>query len=387
MNRSTAEKDPNKEIKLRESFYSDKPKNLILSLKEYLFQFLFKNKKHLTSLEKKHISLNERRGEDYWYYKFKNIHPDLNLDQAEPKKLRLILGIGRSGTTWIGRMLATSSTPLRYFEEPLHSINPALSFANVRSHTDISFYKDLPDAHRLLFAYKLLTLQNLDWDSLGLQRSLRKNDKNFNFCLVKEVHCLLATEALLNRLQVPSIIVMRNPLYIVDSLFDAQTLSSIYLVYQNKLILKDQVFFKRYFSKTNDEIHSTFSKIAGWPDERRKIVQQRILMVSLMTKMLEQVAKNSTMSFLIRYEDICRSPEKLFSDMAAFLGLDWKQNSIDSLMGTLNFAGEGNHYSVKRNTKKQLNRPFRFLTQEEIEEAKEMLKYCELNYLTSSQKV
>lgn len=375
MNKNRSEKDLIKGITC-----SEKTANLVLCLEESLFRVFLKNKKHLSSLEKKYISLNERRGEDYWYYRFKNIHPKLNLNQAEPKKLRLILGIGRSGTTWIGRMLATSAGQLRYFEEPLHHIKPPLSFANVHSHTDIRFYKELPDAHRLVFAYKLLTLQDYDWNHLGLQRSLRRNDKNYKFCLVKEVHSLLATEALLDKIQVPAIIVTRNPLYIVDSLFDAQTLSSIYLTYHNKLILQNPNFFKQYFPEIGDKIRSVFSKIAGLPDSRRKNVQQRILTVSVMTKMLECVVKRSKRIRLIRYEEICRSPEKSFSDMAAFLGLNWSKNSLNALSDTINYKGERNHYSVKRNTQKQIHRPFRFLTQDEVEEAKEMLKHCRLDF-------
>ncbi len=361
----------------------DKPIKLS-SFLEYILRFLFKNKKYLTSLEKKYISLNEIKGEDYWYYKFRNIHPGLNLDQAKPKKLRLILGIGRSGTTWISRTLATSKTPLRYFEEPLHSINPALSLANVRSHTDIRFYKALPDIHRLVFAYKLLTVHDYAWNSLGLQRSLRRNDKNFNFCLVKEVHSLLATEAILDKFQVPAIIVIRNPLYIVDSLFDAQTLSSIYLVYQTKLILRDPDFFKRYLPKISDKVYSSFKKIEGRTDVRKKTVQKRILMVSVMTKMLECVAESSKTVYLVRYEDICRFPERSFVNMADFLGLDWSKNSAEALINTMYYEGEDNHYSVKRNTRQQINRPFRFLTQDEIEEAREMLKHCKLDYLIST---
>lgn len=384
MNRNVLKKGP--ENKIRIHIYSlilDKLIQLSPLLKYPLYS-LYKNKKQLAPLEKKYISLNGRKGEDYWYQRFQKIHPNSKRNQADFKKLRFVLGLARSGTTWIGRMLATSTTPLRYFEEPLHPLNPALSFSNVRSHTDISFYTKLEDSNRLVFAYKLLSLPDYDWISLGLQRSLRRNDKHFNFCLVKEVHSLLATEALLNKFQVPAIIVIRNPLYIVDSLFDAQTLSSIYLVYQNKLVLRDRFFLKKYFPKTKDKIRSTFSKIAGWPDGRRKIVQQRILMVSLMTKMLEQVAKNSKMAYLVRYEEICKYTQKSFPDMAKFLGFNWNEKSIDALSATMNLKGIRDHYSVIRNTKQQINRPFRFLTQEEIKEAEEILKYCNLEYLIAT---
>ena len=352
---------------------------------QYILRLMWGNNRHLNRFERKYIALHEQSGEAYWYYKFRKIHPELDLDQSDPKKLRLILGIGRSGTTWIGRMLATSMTPLRYFEEPLHHIIPALSFTNGYNHTAIRFWKALSDSHRLVLSYKLFALPNYDWSKLGIQPFLKRDDKNFNFCLVKEVHSLLATEALLDKFQVPTIIVIRDPVHIVDSLFNAQSLSTLYLTDEVKMILQDPIFFRRYLSKASDKVRSTFAKIASWPGGRRKAVQQRILIVSIMTKMLECVAKNSEMVHLVRYEELCLSPGKCFSDMAAFLGLDWTKSNVDALLDTTNYKGEvTSPYSIKRNTAQQIERSFRVLTPAELEEAKEILKYCKLGYSSNA---
>lgn len=349
-----------------------------------ILRLMWGNKRQRNRFERKYIASHEQSGEAYWYYKFRKLHPNLDLNQSDPGKLRLILGLGRSGTTWVGRMLATSTTPLRYFEEPLHSIIPPLSFANAYNHTAIRFSKALPDRHRLVFAYKLLTLPDCDWNKLGNQHRLIRDDQNFRFCLVKEVHSLLATEALLDKFQVPTIIVIRNPLYTVDSLFDAFSLAAPYFLNHESLIIEDPLFLDLYLPNIGDKVRSTFDVVKSWPDGRKKTVHQGTLLASIMTKMLESVGEKSKSAHIIRYEELCLSPQKGFTEMAAFLGLDWTKNSVDALSDTTNYNGERDHFSVKRNTLQQIGRPFRFLTQDELEDVKEMLQYCELEYSTNT---
>ena len=217
--------------------------------------------------------------------------------------------------------------------------------------------------------------------ALGVSRRLKRDDNNFCFCLVKEVHGLLATEALLNKLQIPTIIVLRDPVRIVDSLFDAQSMSTLYLTNEYSWIRKDTIFLDRYFAKNGHKIRSIFAKIGSWHDDRRKIIQQRILSASIVTRMLECVAKSSKAVYLVRYEDVCLFPQKYFAAMADFLGFAWTGSSVDAVLDVTTYKGEvSSPYSIKRDTSQQIDHPFRVLTQEEVEEAKEILTYCELDY-------
>lgn len=348
-------------------------------LNNYICRVKSKLRNKTNELQKQYISLAGKAGEACWYRKFCKLHPKLDITHSDQSKLRLVLGLGRSGTTWIAKVLSSTKTPVRYFEEPLHHIVPSLSFSSGYNHTAIRFIRVLDDTHRLAFAYKLLTLPEYDWDRLGIQDHLKKDDVSFKFCLVKEVHSLLATEALVNKFHIPVIIVVRNPFYIADSLFHAQSLSSPYLINHIRLMVHDSVFLGHYFANREDKIRSIFNQISTWADGRRKTVCESILLLCMMKEMLEQVGKRSRFTHVVQYEELCLRPEKEFAQMAAFFGLAWSQTNQDALSATMSCkVPVTNPYSIKRNTKQQVNRPFRVLSQEEVEEARRLLEYCQV---------
>ncbi len=91
-----------------------------------------------------------------WERRFKKRHPGLAQCPSDRSRLRLVLGLGRSGTTWLSRLLAATPTPLRFFSEPLpHFVPPILTKPD---HGGISYRSHLPPEHRLLRAYEKLTL-------------------------------------------------------------------------------------------------------------------------------------------------------------------------------------------------------------------------------------
>jgi hypothetical protein len=52
---------------------------------------------------------------------------DDSLLRSRLASLRLILGVGRSGTTWVSRVLGSTLQPIRYCCEPLFYLHPRLS--------------------------------------------------------------------------------------------------------------------------------------------------------------------------------------------------------------------------------------------------------------------
>ncbi len=316
----------------------------------------------------------------YWDIKFSLIHSKLNIKQTAPHKLKLILGTGRSGTSWMGKVLSKSQTSLRFFNEYLYHVTPKLRFSFKKDHTAIPYCQSLDDNHPLIKSYKVLTHPDYDLNKFlpkHLKKLMLRNDKNFSICLIKEVHSLLATEALLDKFKCHAVIITRNPIYVVDSLLCFRPLNDYMWDNESKYIT-DNLFLNTYFPQNNTTIKKYIESNQG--NKRQQIIMRKTLTVAVLNKMLEQIAKKFNFVLHIKYEDLCKNPQENFARAAEFLSLEFKGEMEKFLKKTMQKTkdSEKDHYSVFRDTKKQLNRPFKFLTRDEVREAKEMLINCEI---------
>ncbi len=321
----------------------------------------------------------------YWNLRFLIVHPKLKIEQSDVKKLKIVLGIGRSGTTWISNILATTRTPVRYFEEPLHHIRPILNFSRKNDRTALNYYDEISNTHRLYIAYKLLTVPKYNWDKIGLKSFLKRDTDDFQYCLVKEVHCLLATEALLSSLNVKAIIVIRNPIYIIDSIFNAQGISSLYLINETEMIRKNIYFLKKNFPKNFIKIQSMFNKIKSIKNARERKILETALTVAVLTSFLYNISKkNISNIYLIKYENLCMNPKKYFSEMSDFLSLSWDDTGCNLLTESTAYknGSDKDPYSIFRNTSSQTDHPLKFLTKNEVYKINQMLIKCILNDYT-----
>jgi len=143
--------------------------------------------------------------------------------------------------------------------------------------------------------------------------------------------------------------------------------------------VQDAFFLDKYFIKNKEIILNQFAINKKLPN-RKKDILNKVLTVALLNKMLEQIAEKFDFTMHIRYENLCREPEKTFSEAANFLSLefDGKMKSFLKQTQQKTPESEKDNYSVFRDTKKQLSRPLKFLTNKEAEEAKKMLIDCGL---------
>ncbi len=305
--------------------------------------------------------------EFFWHQSIHRIDPKLTVAETYPDKLRLILGLGRSGTTWVGRVLAETSTPIRFIEEPLPKLRPKV---NVFSHTAdpsaLGYVQTLSPNHPLIRSYKLLTVKECNWQELKISSSVKRNDQSWELCLVKEVHGLLATRALLKTLKVPCVIITRNPLYSCDSLFYRDGVKSPYL-YLEKTKLHQRTLHSFLPTELVNYI-TKLQKMYAKPDRKSMIVRQ-LISQSLIQILLVKVARQNNNCKLIKYEDICTFPYKNFIKIFNFLEVEWNKKSEDFLSSTIQKeSSKSSQYicTVTRDTKAQVHRPFKFLTLDEV---------------------
>jgi hypothetical protein len=297
--------------------------------------------------------------------------------------LRLVLGTARSGTSWLVETLAASSTPLRYWHEPLFRYRPPLRFAEEGDHLAIQYVEKLSRWHPLARAYRSLTVPAYDWHRLGLdERDLRRNDPDWKLCMVKEVHSLLATEGLLNCLSVPVLLVVRDPVYICDSLFDRDGLGSIYGKHEERYVL-GPVFMDRFMPEQKHIIQSVVRKI-GAAAPRRRVMQRRVLTIALIHVMLRRLAAEHERVQLVEYEMLCADPRSEFERAAKALGLQVDSQMMQFLEETMHAgASTGGPHDVVRDTARQLTRPFRFMSASDADDSYRMLYEAGLGETTT----
>lgn len=287
----------------------------------------------------------------YWHFSYRK-YDEVNFNH---NKLRMVLGLGRSGTTWVSSTLAKSQTPLRYFEEPLFHINPKLKFNTPPDHTAIDFSENFPENHPLVRIYRIFCHQGIKHPFVPLQ-FVKRNDDQFDVVLVKEVHGLLGTEALAKILNIPILVITRNIFAVIDSLINAQTIDTPYLVNEYKLV-KENDFLNYYFPKETEVLQAAFYQINCVTDKEERLLLEKLITAFLITKMFEKISQKTKNILLKTYEDLCNNPNKNYAQIADFFSMDYKEDDY-IFEGKESIKDEDkDHYSLIRNTNQQLYKP------------------------------
>lgn len=225
---------------------------------------------------------------------------------ADWSRLRLVLGVGRSGTTWLAYVLGQTTTPIRFFME------------------------GLADGYHPFLA---------DVIPLDLARYAERDDPDWQLCLIKEVHSLWMTEPMLKK-GCKAVLVVRDPVRVVDSLLTRDGLNGLYLC-----------------------------KEVGLPlhGSRQKVISDMIDAVGVINATLRELARGFNNAMLVEYENMCKSPVSEFKAAATFLDLEWSGKCEQLLNDTMTGQHrEDIRFSIFRHTERQLDKPWTFLTTDEV---------------------
>lgn len=325
--------------------------------------------------------IRQRLREGRWHRSLRQIHPEADVEAVDVSRLRLIIGTPRSGTNWLGETLAASTASLRYFNEPIYKMQPTMPFERAKDHTVIAYQPLLEPDHPLVKKYRLLAADGFSRASVEGRRCLLRDDAEWEVSIVKEVHSLLATEGLLAVLPCPTLLVVRDPVRVCDSLFSRDGLSSQYAVGETELIF-DEAYLQRFVDDQREQMLEEHAAILQHPGARQRCVQERVLVIALLQASLRVLAAAHGHTRLVEYEQQCTEPETVFAEAAAFFGLPWDKKEQDFLRTTLSARGEGDDpHAIFRDTSAQLDRPFKFLTPPEVEAAYQLLERVGLTSL------
>jgi hypothetical protein len=251
---------------------------------------------------------------------------------------------------------------VRFLVEPLFHLEPRLPFHDTGDHTAVDYESFSPD-HPLLSAYRRLADRRLaNTDVKGLER----DDDAWELCLVKEVHALLGTEGLLRAWQTPALLLLRDPVYVVDSLFAAQSLRTNYLNHEVEAV-QQEAFLNRFAPGRQEAVRQFFADAAE-REPREQVILTKLICTQLLHDMFIVLAEQFPFVTTLHYEEFCETPRETFRAAAQALSIPWDQGTDEYLRKTSRAdATASDPYSIMRNTAEQRERPLVFLRPEESE--------------------
>lgn len=297
--------------------------------------------------------------------------------------LRLVLGVGRSGTTWLASLIGRTSTPLRFLMEGLYGFTPRLDMAPPPDHTAAPWVPALSDDHPLRRFYNAALAPDFDAVAHNVASNLVRNDTAPHYVLVKEVHGLLSTGALLSAFPAKVCFIHRNPIYSADSLFHRDGLGSIYLDNEARHV-RSPDFLDRYFGPVQPALEQAFATIADTADTRRRIILEKTLTMVMINVMMEQIAASNPDCLSIRYETLCLETIGTLGRIMAFMGLTWGQEVDLLIEETSNPAAQkgslSSHYPIFRDSRRNSERSLGFITDMEVDAINDLISQIDPNW-------
>ena len=300
-----------------------------------------------------------------------------------------MLGIGRSGTSWAFRTLATSDTPMHAWLEPLHRMSPQPTMSPKAYPGEFSsapFISRMDERHPLR-----LTLNTFasGCTATVAPRAEVRHGEDAQAVLIKEVHALLAMPAFLAdpRMDAKAVVILRDPVVVADSVFDAQGLETRYLVGESARCESPWLLERLLTPEDFTHVRSVQQRLATSPSDCRVTrVLQFVLTAALIQHLLAQTAERLPNVMAVDYDTLCGAPHRTFESLAAHLDLRWGSASMAEVVRTTtgrHTAAASDPYGVVRDTRAQLDRPMRFLTESETQAARDMLADCGLSVFSA----
>jgi Sulfotransferase family len=281
------------------------------------------------------------------------------LPQVETKPI-LVTGAHRSGTTWVGRMLAEAPNVL-YIREPFNVAKPpGPGVCNLRSEL---WFPYIAPGERTSFQRPLSRTVTLRYDlpaalrcssSLGEARKalaeclrFRRHRQGGARALIKDPLAVFAAEWLASVFAMNVIVMIRHPVAFVGSV-RARNWSHPFshFLHQPRLV---------------DDLLSPFrAEIEWFAGAERPVIDQAVLLWRLIYHTVLGYRRRHPEWIFLRHEDISRDPVRGFAELFARLHLPFRPQvkaTIETYSGARNPAqldGGASHYSLVRHSRANL---------------------------------
>lgn len=287
--------------------------------------------------------------------------------ELNPVKLNFVLGIGRSGTTMLARLLALSTTPMRYISEPFYGLANQVSpnridtaFVAPREENRI---KKLRDA-----ISQMINDKNIFKPSKLFK--IERDDNNATCLLVKEVHALFAFPEILNDIDCRIIIITRDTSRVLDSYLMSYKQGNYRYLAEEYLYLTKYV--RGSINPPYTLIDAALEKVSPFlvdylhrPKLLTSIVRRTVCTMEVTRQFLLAWAEKDERALHVAYEDLCRNPDTVGCEAFSFLGLDFNditRNQIENMTR----GSSTEYYATDKDSKAILDRPYRKLSRADL---------------------
>jgi glycosyltransferase involved in cell wall biosynthesis len=243
------------------------------------------------------------------------------LGERDTSRLRLVLGLGRSGTTWSLEVLAQCDDRLRVFAEPLHHLRPKIALSDSPDRLAMHFADALSDRHDLMRAYADLSADHAP-PTHPPSGALRADIDAPEAVLIKEVHALLATPAVLNGTRAKAVVITRDPMRVADSIFNCQGLDSPYLHHEFAACADSRLLHQIGTPAQTTRRLAIWNEIDRMRNPNNRRVYAVVWAAAVVQRLLERTAQREPGRVItMAYEHARVDPIAAFGRAAAHLGL------------------------------------------------------------------
>jgi len=287
----------------------------------------------------------------------------------------LVTGSHRSGTTWIGRVLAHSSS-IGYLHEPFnkvyknsgYGIKPAYWFQYISKANGHQYKKALDN----LLKFRLLSFKALaNYKPFNVKIFLKKNYQLFNHRLhhrrplFKDPIALFAIQWLVEEYGCCPVILIRHPAAFVHSIKKQQWHFEFSEIHQQENLIND--LLQPYKNEVSDFARNDYP-----------LIDQAILLWTLTHHVIKQYQTEQANNwFFLRHEDIAQAPFHYFEKLYAYLNIPFREKEKKHIQ-QFSTVDTGNSHT-DANPVNQIQRN----SQETSEQWKNELSQAEIDHIYS----
>lgn len=252
------------------------------------------------------------------------------------KKIIGLYGVPRSGTSWLGEILNSSS-------ELIYKFQPQFSYAFRDRITKDSTYEEMISSFQEMMVSQDDFINRKNERAEGKFPSFNKNPHDIDILAYKEVRFLYDIHNLLeNCSQFLLIGIIRNPIDTLNSWINAPK------EYKQEWVIEDEW---RFAKLKNQNLQENFYGFEKW--------KEAVKIFNRMKNIYEERV------YIIKYEDLVLNPKQETKNLFSFCGIKYEKQT-DSFIDDSTTRQVDDAYAVYRNKSSQYERYLSKTIEEEI---------------------
>lgn len=301
----------------------------------------------------------------------------------------LVSGAPRSGTTWVGRMLALSPA-LHYVHEPFNPSNATAKYLckglqqirnlYITEENEQQYYRPIKEmlAGKCSLWHCLAQARSYRGcrKAIGLWRECGIYHRQGKIPLIKDPIALMSAGWLARRFDINVVVMIRHPAAFVHSMKERN-----WGFYPSRWALSQPLLIRDFLSPFEKEM-------IALEQEPHDIIAQTALMWKILNYIVLEYKKKNKDWIFLRHEDVAMNPLENFRDLYDKLGLvfsdDIRQAIYDSSKDTNPAKGTGSVHFVQRNSRATVSSWKRALTSSDIERIRIQVEDVSSNFYHDS---